>query len=505
MNANVAEFLRATAGRRPDAIALVEGEQRRTWAQLDAEVDSYAAGLVRQGVHAGDRVALLLGNSIDLVVAYYACVRAGLVVVPLNPAYTSPEVAVLLADCGARMLVVCEATRPVGVEAIAAVHSCEIVGTDDSTWAAIGRAGQGVALAEVATGPDALALLLFTAGTSGRPKAAMLTHGALRANVEALLALEDPAAVREDDIVLAALPMFHVYGLNTVLGLAVAAGATCVILDRFEPQGCADTIRDQGITTVAGAPAMYQAWCFLPEARELLAGVRLFSSGGAPLPARVLEAFAEATGKQIFEGYGMTETAPVVATTLIPGRPVPGSVGQPLPGLEVRLVDVAGQEVQEGDPGEMWVRGPSVFVGYWPDRAGGPDAEGWFHSGDVAYADEQGNLHLVDRRREVILVNGFNVYPREIEMAIDDMDEVAEVAVVGVPDDATGEAVLALVVPRRGADLDSARIAAHCAQRLARFKCPSVIRVVEALPHSATGKVAKGRLREVHGDFGFGA
>jgi long-chain acyl-CoA synthetase len=333
----------------------------------------------------------------------------------------------------------------------------------------------------------------------------MLTHGALRANIEMLLALTDPPAVADDDVVLVVLPMFHVYGLNTALGLAVAAGATCVLSDRFDPVESLQLITRWRVTTIAGAPAMYQAWCATPGLREAMSTVRMLSSGGSPLPVRVFESFAELTDLRIYEGYGMTETAPVVATTLVSGTPKAGSVGRPLPGLDVRLADEDGTEVDEGDPGEVWVRGPSVFTGYWPDAAGGPDADGWFRSGDVAYADEDGDLHLVDRRREVILVNGFNVYPREIELVIDDLEGVAEAAVVGVPDDATGEAVTALVVARRGATLTPEQIAAHCATRLARFKCPTTIRVVDALPHSATGKVAKGRLRDVYGDTGYGS
>lgn len=505
MNANIAEFLRASSQRHPDAPAVVVGGLRYTWAEVDRAADSYAAGLVARGLHAGDRVALLLGNSYEFVIAYYGAARAGLVSVPLNPAYTSAEVAVLLADSDARMLVVQPSTRQVGEDAAAALPGCEVLCVSDPEWAAIGETGRGMALAEVATSPDALALLLFTAGTSGRPKGAMLTHGALRANIEMLTALSDPPAVVDNDVVLAVLPMFHVYGLNTVLGLAVAVGATCVITDRFDPVDSLRLIVDNKVTTVAGAPGMYQAWCATPGVRDGMASVRMLSSGGAPLPPRVFATFAELTGLEIFEGYGMTETAPVVATTLVSGVPKAGSVGKALSGLEIRLVDESGQEVDEGDPGEVWVRGASVFNGYWPDGAGGPDADGWFHSGDVAYTDDDGDLHVVDRRREVILVNGFNVYPREIELVIDDMDGVAEAAVVGVPDDTTGEAVTALVVARTGSTVTAERIADHCATRLARFKCPTTIRVVEALPHSATGKIAKGRLRDVYGDTGYGA
>lgn len=505
MNANIAEYLRATVLRRGDAVAVIFDGDSLTWSELDARVDALAAGLILRGLHAGDRVALVLGNGLDFVTTYFACARAGLVTVPLNPAYTSPEIAVLLADSEARLVVVESDTRQGGVDAAAALPGCEVVCTADDEWRSIFISGASVALAEAASAPESLALLLFTAGTSGKPKGAMLTHGALRANIDMLLALDSPAAVREDDIVLAVLPMFHVYGLNTVLGLAVAAGATCVITDRFDPEQCADLIAQHGITTVAGAPGMYQAWCFTPRLRERMATVRLLSSGGAPLPARVFDAFQEASGMAIYEGYGMTEAAPVVATTLVSGAPKVGSVGRPLPGLDIRLVDEDGGEVDDGDPGELWVRGPSVFRGYWPDALGGPDAEGWFHSGDVAYLDDDGDLHLVDRRREVILVNGFNVYPREIELAIEGLDGVAETAVVGIPDDRTGEAVLAFVVPRRGFSIAADDVRAHCAGRLARFKCPTVVRVVDALPHSTTGKVAKGRLRDVHGEFGFGS
>lgn len=504
MDMNIAGFLHESALRRPDAACIVAGDRSYSWAQVDHEVTTYGAGLLQRGLHAGDRVALLLGNTYEFVVAYYGATRAGLVAVPLNPAYTSAEVAVLLADSGARMLLVQPATHKVGEESAAALPGCEVVSVMGSEWSRIGRSGEGIAVVDADTPADSLALLLFTAGTSGRPKAAMLTHGALRSNIDLLLALSDPPAVVDTDVVLVVLPMFHVYGLNTVLGLAMAVGATCILVDRFDPVESLQVIAAEGVTTVAGAPGMYQAWCATPGLREAMSSVRLLSSGGSPLPVRVFADFRDLTGLEIFEGYGMTETAPVIATTLVSGVPKAGSVGRVLPGLDIRLVDESGVEVDDGDPGEVWVRGPSVFRGYWPDAIGGPDADGWFRSGDVAYADEDGDLHLVDRRREVILVNGFNVYPREIELVLDDLDGVAEAAVVGVPDDTTGEAVSALVVARRGVSLTPEQIAAHCATRLARFKCPTTIRVVDELPHSVTGKVAKGRLRDVYGDTGYG-
>ncbi len=495
-NANIAEYLRESAVRDPQGCALIDGSIRLTWLELDSRVTQFAVGLVRHGLHAGDRVGLLLGNSADYVIAFYGALRAGVCVVPMNPAYTAPEVAILVSDAGVRLLIASAQTASVATEATVAVQSCEVVVTESPAWQSLFDSTS--LLAEVSTSGDALALLLFTAGTSGRPKGAMLTHGALRANTESLLSLDSPAAVHAGDVVLAVLPMFHVYGLNTVLNLAVAAGATSVIVDRFDPVESLRLVVSESITTIAGAPAMYQAWLRVPALRESVAGVRLLSSGGAPLPAAVFDAFAEVTGKQIFEGYGMTECAPVVATTLVDGHPRAGSVGLTIPGVEVRLVDDSGQDVDDGDPGEVWVRGASVFRGYWPDGAGGPDAHGWFRSGDIAYADEDGALHLVDRRREVILVNGFNVYPREIEVVIESMPQVAEVAVLGIPDDVTGEGVLALVVPRTSMSADD--VLSFCSTRLARFKTPTVIRIVDSLPHSAAGKVAKGRLRDVYGD-----
>lgn len=505
MSADIADYLRATAERDPGGAGIIVDGTTHTWAELDESVDAFAAALRQRGLHAGDRVAMLLGNSYEFVIAYYGVARAGLVSVPMNPAYTSAEVAVLLADSGARLLLVQPSTQATGEESAEALPACEVLDVSGPDWARFLASGEGAEPVADPVDADTLALLLFTAGTSGRPKGAMLTHGALRANTEMLLALDSPPAVVADDIVLLVLPMFHVYGLNTGLGLAVAAGATLVLTDRFDPVETLTLVREHRVTSVPAAPAMFQAWCMVPDARAAMTTVRLFSSGGSPLPIPVLERFVEHTGHDVFEGYGMTETAPVVATTLVSGAPKPGSVGRPLPGLEVRLIDDAGGEVDEGDPGELWVRGPSVFEGYWPGAQGGPDDEGWFHSGDIAYADESGDLHLVDRRREVILVNGFNVYPREIELVIGEVPGVAEAAVVGVPDDATGEAVMALIVPRPDAAVTTAEVDDFCSGRLARFKCPTTIRIVPALPHSATGKIAKGRLREVYGDAGYGA
>jgi long-chain acyl-CoA synthetase len=344
-------------------------------------------------------------------------------------------------------------------------------------------------------GSEDLAVLLYTSGTTGRPKGAMLSHRALLANLEQLSRIE-PAVVAGDDVVLLVLPLFHVYGLNAGLGMTARARATGVMAERFDPVETLDLVRRHQVTNIIGAPPMYVAWSMLPELNDATATLRLAVSGAAPLAPDVLTAVREATGHDIYEGYGLTETAPVLTTTLCSGTAKPGSIGRPIPGVQIRLLDDSGDDVEDDDPGEITVRGANVFSGYWPDGSGGADADGWFRTGDIAYTDSDGDLFLVDRLRELILVSGFNVYPREVEDALLTHPDIAEVAVLGVPHPYTGETVKALVVARAGATLDAAQVIEHAAGRLARFKCPTSVEIVDELPHSVIGKVAKGRLRE---------
>jgi long-chain acyl-CoA synthetase len=281
--------------------------------------------------------------------------------------------------------------------------------------------------------------------------------------------------------------------------MVAKTGATGVLAERFDPVDTLAEVRRRHVTNVVGAPPMYVAWSMIPDLSEAFAGVRLLVSGAAPLPAAALGSILDRTGQHVFEGYGLTETAPVLTTTLMSEVAKPGSIGKPVPGVELKIVDESGDEVDEEDPGEIVVRGPNVFSGYWPDGTDGPGKDGWFATGDVAYADRDGDLFLVDRRKELILVSGFNVYPREVEDVLLRHPDVAEAAVIGIPHPYTGEAVKALVVVRPGAQLSADDVVAHCALSLARFKCPSTVEFVDELPHSATGKVSKGRLRESAG------
>jgi long-chain acyl-CoA synthetase len=499
---NLADLVREAALRTPGKPALLYRDAAMTWGELEARVASTAGGLRALGLSAGDRVAIALGNTPGFVVAYFAALRAGLVAVPVNTGYTPAELEHLLGDSGAAAVVCVRAAVPALLTLRETLPALAHVVVSDTATAPAGtvsldEVGSGAPWDGSAGGGEDLAVLIYTSGTSGRPKGAMLSHRALLANLDQCAAITPPV-VQEDDVVLLVLPLFHIYGLNPGLGVLAKAGATGVLVERFDPADTLAEVRRRHVTNVVGAPPMYVAWSMIADLSEAFATVRLLVSGAAPLPPAVLSSILDRTGQHVFEGYGLTETSPVLTTTLMSEVAKPGSIGRAVPGVELRLLDEAGRVVDD-EPGEIVVRGPNVFSGYWPDGAGGPDRDGWFATGDVAYADDDGDLFLVDRRKELILVSGFNVYPREVEDVLLRHPDVEEAAVIGMPHPYTGESVKALVVVRPGAQLSAEDVVAHCALSLARFKCPTAVEFADELPHSATGKVSKGRLRESAG------
>ena len=315
-------------------------------------------------------------------------------------------------------------------------------------------------------------MLLFTAGTAGVPKPAMLTHGSLLANLEQMQA-HPGLRVGPGDVALAVLPFFHVFGLNVVLGLALIAGGAVTLVDHFHPTETLHRVRADGVTVVAVVPAVLEAWVALDAATapaDALARVRLCVSGAAPLTGELVDAMRERFGVDVHDGYGLTEASPVVTTSAVAARPRVGSVGPPLPGVEVRLVDADGQDVLAGDPGEIVVRGPNVFAGYWGDDDATERvlAGGWLHTGDIGVADDDGWLALVERAKDVVIVSGFNVYPGEVEQVLAQHADVADVAVVGEPHPRTGETVVAYVVPKSGHEPDPVELLRHAGRRLAR-------------------------------------
>jgi long-chain acyl-CoA synthetase len=498
---NLADLLRRQAAQRPDGVAISDARRRLTWSGLDTEVDRVAAGLTRLGLVAGYRVAISLGNRVEFVTSYLAALRAGLVAVPLNPAAPTGDVVRVLADCGARVCI-CEAGTAVPVRGAVAGLADALSGADQAL-----RERSVVPLVVVVDAPalpgehryedlagteapvasprdpEALAVLLYTSGTSDLPRAAMLTHRALLTNIEQA-AQTRTEAVRQDDVVLGVLPLFHVFGLNVVLGQVLRKGARLLLAPRFDPVQVLDLVQRESVTNLPVAPPVLAAWADLPDVRQRLSSVRQVLVGAAPMTAELATRFEASTGVPVHQGYGLTEAAPAVASTLM--------------SVELRIVE-DGADVDVGETGEVWVRGENLFSGYWPDGDQGPGDDGWYATGDVGFLDEGGDLFLVDRLKEILVVSGFSVYPSEIEDVIGEVDGVLDAAVIGTADPAAGAAVVAYVVPDPAAGLDEERLAerirAHCEQRLARFKQPHDLHVVPELPRSVTGRVAKGRLR----------
>ncbi len=487
---NVAELLDRSAAEYPDKPALLTpGGERLTFAELSERAGRAAAALTAEGIGPGDRVGIAMHNVPAFVWSYFAVLRAGAVVIPLNPTLTVPEVKRVLADSGASLVT---GVSPAGDSARAACEEAGIRYADESEWAAGGEPRS----THTANDGD-LAVLAYTSGTTGDPKGAMLTHGNLLANLEQQMSIPD-ARVEPDDVLLLSLPLFHIFGLNVTLGLLVRTGATGVLTDRFEPVECLRLIQEHRVTVMFGAPTMYTALASTPGADQYdLSSVRLAISGAAPLQPEVLRRFKELFGVDVYEGYGLTETSPTLTSNRMAEAPRPGSIGKPLPGVEIRLVDEAGEDVELGDPGEILARGPNVFKGYWnkDEETSRAFAGEWFRTGDVAVQDEDGYLYIVDRKRDMVIVSGFNVFPSEVEQALTENPLVAEAAVVGVPHAYTGEAVKAFVVLEPGASATPDEIVADVQTRLARFKCPREVEIVDALPHLLTGKVLRRALR----------
>jgi long-chain acyl-CoA synthetase len=515
MDSHVAELLSRAARLEPDKTALSEAASGRTitWSALDELVGRVVKGLSDAGMVAGYRVMLATTNRIEFVAAYLGALRAGMVVVPVNSRSVTGELIRTIADSGTRM-VIADATTIATVRAAVAglTDALEVAGAAPAARPRIVTIGTTLAPGErgwdqlVATAagrplparvdPESIAVLLYTSGTSGRPRAAMLSHRALLANIEQVAAV-DPPMITGQDVVLGVLPLFHVYGLNAVLGQVIRQCARLVLVDGFEAEGSLDLIEDEAVSVVPVAPPVFAYWMQLPGLEDRLGPVRLMLSGSAPLSLELTQEFTARTGVEIHQGYGLTEAAPVVTSTLCSKSAQPRSVGAALPGIEIRLVDEHGRPPANEDGGEIHLRGDNLFSGYWPDGSDAPDADGWWATGDVGYLDPTGDLFLVDRIKELVIVSGFNVYPSEVEEVIAELPEVAEAAVIGVDDEETGEAVVAYVRPTAAGASEGLVdvVRRHCEERLARFKQPRVIHVVDELPYTVTGKVQKGRLR----------
>ncbi len=461
----------------------------------------YAHALTTLGVEPGDRVALQMEKSPAYLFIYLACLRAGAVFLPLNTAYTPHELSYFLSDARPKILV-CDPERREALAEAAQKADVRIVthgqGQDGDLFDLAFPSPPDFSNAE--RGPDDLAAILYTSGTTGRSKGAMLSHDNLSANARVLV---DYWRFTAEDALIHALPVYHTHGLFVATNCVLLAGASMVFLPKFDAGGIIDIMRNRGGTVLMGVPTFYTRLLDEPDlTREACAGMRLFISGSAPLLAETHREWRERTGFAILERYGMTETN-MNTSNPYDGERIAGTVGKPLPGVSLRIAHPeSGAAIPQGDIGMIEVKGPNVFKGYWkmPEKTLSefrPD--GYFITGDLGKIDEKGYVHIVGRGKDLIISGGLNIYPKEIEAELDSIDGIVESAVIGLPDADFGESVAAVIVREKGSEVDEAQIRAALQDRLAKFKWPKKIVFVDDLPRNTMGKVQKTLLRAEYG------
>ncbi|MFC4950734.1 long-chain-fatty-acid--CoA ligase [Pseudonocardia sp. GCM10023141] len=503
MSFNLATILRESARSNPDRTVVISGEHHMSYAQLDLASDRFAAGLRARGFQPGDTVGLQLPNVPQFLIAYFGMLKAGCVVVPMNVLYKAGEVAHVLRDSGARMLVTWAgfAEQAAKGAADAGVTELVVLTTPGIAQPSVGRPfeellqGSGPA-PMYQTDPGDVAVLVYTAGTTGVPKGAELTHFQLYMNADTPGRL---FGIRDDDVVLVALPLFHIFALSSIMNLCVRFGATMTLVARFDPTVVLETMQRDRVTVFEGVPTMYIALLNHPDlATYDLSAMRVGISGGAPIPAEVIDEFERTFDTVILEGYGLSETAATTTFNFSEADRRVYSIGKPIWGVDVQIWDEQGQQLQPGREhiGEIVVRGVNVMRGYHgnPEATAEAMTDGWFHTGDLGYVDEDGYFFVVDRKKELIIRGGYNVYPREVEDVLYSHPAIAEAAVVGVPDAHFGQEVKAFVALRPGKEATEAELIAHVKERMASYKYPRSVEFRDTLPKNAANKILKREL-----------
>jgi long-chain acyl-CoA synthetase len=499
MKLNLGTILQASAAERPDAIAVVLDDRRISFGELDRAARGVATSLHAMGVSPGDKVALLVPNVPEFTIAYYGILYAGATVVPINVLAAAPEVAYFLDDSSAKLLIV----HPLFAEPGRAGAEQQgvpvvIAGSEDGSPSELDTLAAAEPRGEVhPTAPDDTAVILYTSGTTGKPKGAELTHSNLFINCTIVVPKLIPGGTR-DHVALATLPLFHSFGQTCIQNASIALGGTFTLLPRFDPGLAFEVIARDGVTLFAGVPTMYFALLHHEgEGPNDLSSLEHCLTGGAPMPVEVMGAFEEKFGVKIQEGFGLSETSPVASFGVVDKPRKPGSIGYPAWGVEMRIVDDDDNPLPDGERGEICIRGHNIMKGY----LGRPDATkealkgGWFHSGDIGLRDEDGCFWIVDRKKDMILRGGFNVYPREVEEVLYAHEAVIEAAVIGVPHERHGEEVKAVVALTPGSTATAEGVIAFCKERLAAYKYPRTVEIVESLPKGPTGKILKRELR----------
>ena len=486
---NIADNLARSAAAHPDRDAIRLDDVALSYALLDGATQHVAGLLAERGVRPGDRVGIMLPNVPHFAVLYYGILRAGAVVVPMNPLLKRREVAYYLGDSGARLIFAWHGFADEAAAGAADVGA-EMVPVDPAGF--IDLVGSAPAVSGVLDrAPDDTAVILYTSGTTGQPKGAELTHANLHQNIE--VCVNDIEQLTADDVMFGGLPLFHVFGQTCGLNGAVRAGACLTLLPRFDPAKALEILTRDKVTVFGGVPTMFVALAHHPDRGDYdLSALRLCVSGGAAMPVEVMNAFEKEFGCVVLEGYGLSETSPV-ASFNFPHERRPGSIGTPVAGVEFRVVDDKDNDVPDGEPGELLIRGHNVMKGYWnkPEETATAMRGGWFHSGDVARRDDEGFYYIVDRKKDMIIRGGYNVYPREIEEVLYEHPAVAEAAVVGAPHDSLGEEVAAVLTLKPGASATPDELRSYVKERVAAYKYPRIVRIVDELPKGPTGKILK--------------
>jgi long-chain acyl-CoA synthetase len=499
MSLNLGTILQASAADRPDHPAIKLGERTLAYAQLDRAARGVATALRARGVAPGDKVALLIPNVPEFTIAYFGILYAGATVVPINVLAAAPEVHYFLEDSEAKLLV----AHPFFAE------SARRGAADAGRPLVLAGGGPGKGTLEEMeeadpigfphpTSADDTAVILYTSGTTGKPKGAELTHSNLFLNCAFVVPRLLPAIEPDRFVAIASLPLFHSFGQTCIQNATIAHGGTFTLLPRFGPKEAYEILERDRVTVFAGVPTMYFALLHHPQEREYdLSSLELCMAGGAPMPVEVMNAFEKRFGVPILEGFGLSETSPVASFNMV-GRPrKAGSIGYPVWGVEMAIVDGEDRPLADGERGEIVIRGHNVMKGYWkrPEANAETLRNGWFHSGDIGLRDEDGCYWIVDRKKDMILRGGFNVYPREVEEVLYAHEAVAEAAVFGVPHDSHGEEVKAVVALKVGRAASAEELVAWCKERLAAYKYPRLVEFRDALPKGPTGKILKRELR----------
>lgn len=521
----LAEILAITAIERPDRPATHFLGAQLTFLDLKRRADALAASLARLGIVKGDRVGVMLPNCPQYIVTAFAVLRLGAVVVNINPAYTAREAQIVAADSGCRLVVTLDALAPL-VQAIAPQSAIErIVVTSLAEYSAAAapapRIDGMLTLADLLTPskpadvpraaiePDDLAVLQYTGGTTGTPKGAMLTHRNIWANVLQTESWTNPVyVINGTERYLVVIPYFHIYAFSVCMMVGLRIGALQIIHPKYDPEQVLASIRDLQPTYFPAVPTVFVSLLNHPKVEESgLDRVRLFNSGGAPCPVEVMEEFERRIGRPLNEGYGLSETSPVTHSTPQLAARRMGTIGIPFPDTDVKIVDpeTGTRELPIGETGELCISGPQVMKGYWnkPEETAAalrtaPDGRVWFYTGDVARMDEDGFTTIVQRKKDMIIVDGFNVYPSDVESVLYAHPAIRLAAVIGIPDAYHGEIVKACVAFRPGVSVTPEELVAHCRANLAEYKVPRAIEIRDTLPMSAVGKILYRVLRDEH-------